>query len=159
MATPPIHSSAFDTAQPVLPALIRPRLDQVAALAETAQTLCLSAHLLPDGALTPVAAKAIGELVAAMRTELDAVSEAMRLKIVTLDCVAMIARLLRHEGMSESALYQRLARRGFSAADMRAAILAGIERGSFVRLPDPSATGKRGPTPHRLYWRQSKEST
>ena len=156
MATHPIPDAVRDLPQPVLPELIRPRLDQLLALAETAQVMCATDRQ-PDGALTPIAARSLGHILAALRVELDAVCETMRLKITSLDCVQAIARELGREGMTEAALYRRLNRRGFHADDMRAAVLALIERGGLVRIPDADATGKRGPKPHRLFWRQTKE--
>ena len=154
MATHPIPESIRDLPQPVMPELIRPRLDQIAALTETAQTLCVDRQ--PSGALTPIAAHSIGHVLAALRAELDAISEAMRLKIVSLDAVQAIARHLGREGSTESALYKCLNRAGFTAADMRAAVLAMLERGKLVRLPDTNRITTKGPTPHRLFWRQTK---
>jgi hypothetical protein len=80
----------------------------------------------------------------------------MRIKIVTLDCAATIARVLGRAGMSESALSQRLHNRGFNAADMRAALTAMIVGGKLLRYARP--TGKPGPTPHHIYWRETKEN-
>ena len=157
MAKLPIPESIRDLPQPVLPGLIKPRAIQIQALAETVQTLC--ADVLPDGALTPLGAHSIGHCLATLRRELDAISETMRLKIQSLDCAQAIARYLGRAGKTEAALYRQLNRRGFSAADMQAAITAMIERGQLLRLPDPDRTTTKGPKPHRIYWRQLKEAT
>jgi hypothetical protein len=47
-----------------------------------------------------------------------------------------------------------LARRGFNAADMRSALTTMIEAGKLVRSARP--TGKKGPTPHHIYWRETR---
>jgi len=155
MATPPIHSSAFEQPQPIRADLIAYRNDEITAHAEAIRVMV--GDLLPDGVcITPTAAQGIGRSLEAMRRELVAITEAMHLKVTTLDCLAAIARVLPAAGMTEATLYRRLARLDFRAADIRPAVLALIENGKLLRTPDARSTTK-GPTPHRLVWRKPKD--
>ena len=149
MPLPPIPQHVKDAPQPVMPALITPRLDEI--ITQTNAGLMVCRDTLPDGAITPLAARAMATFLDTIQRDIDAIREAMRLKVQSLDCAATIVGSLPAGGISETALHKRLGRRGFTRAEMRAAITTLSERGLIVRIPDPERPGgKRGPRPMRI---------
>jgi hypothetical protein len=82
MASIPIPASVRALPQPIRADLLIPRVDEISTRAAVIRSLCRDR--LPDGiCIAPTAAVAIGLMLDAIRAELDAMCEAMRVKIVT----------------------------------------------------------------------------
>ena len=138
MAVFPLSEAQRAAPQPVHPDIIAPHLKRIADY--TAAVEALATQTLPDGAITPESALAIGSALTTIRAEAEAIAEHMRLKVTSLDAVAAIAGdVAREKVTTEADLYKRLRRRGFRSADIRPAIVALIERGTITRTPTGDA--------------------